>query len=425
MRKYWGGILILLLSFNLSAQVSINITGASPHSSAMLDVTSNTRGFLAPRMTLAQRNAIPLPANGLLVYQTDNNPGFYFFNGVSWQGMGGTITETDPVVMAVNGMVKSNGSLISSAIAGVDYSAGTSTLPTGILKNTGGTGAFSIAQASDFPILNQNTTGTAFNVTGVVAIANGGTGSSVQNFVDLSTDQTIAGIKTWGNLALFNAGLTALGASVNINTNSNFVTNINAGTSTGTINIGGTAAQTINIGGGGSGIKTINIGAGTVANTILVGNTASGTKTGINVSATSAQLHIGAGKSISGGAPLKFTAGANLTSPEDGAVEYNGTNYFATSGTTRYTLAKTITTTATLDFQSTNAGRSRDLNITLSGATDGDAVVIGVPNIAVNNNTCYTAWVSAANRVTVRFNNYSGAAVNPTSGTFRVTVIKY
>jgi hypothetical protein len=65
-------------------------------------------------------------------------------------------------------------------------------LPTGILKNTTLTGVPSIAVAgtdylppngsaallTNFPTLNQNTTGTASNVTGVVAIGNGGTGAS-------------------------------------------------------------------------------------------------------------------------------------------------------------------------------------------------------------------------------------------------------
>jgi hypothetical protein len=49
-------------------------------------------------------------------------------------------------------------------------------LATGILKNTTTTGVPSIAVAADFPTLNQNTTGTADNVTGTVAVANGGTG---------------------------------------------------------------------------------------------------------------------------------------------------------------------------------------------------------------------------------------------------------
>ena len=51
-------------------------------------------------------------------------------------------------------------------------------LPTGILKVTNLTGAASTAVAADFPVLNQSTTGTAGNVTGIVAAANGGTGKA-------------------------------------------------------------------------------------------------------------------------------------------------------------------------------------------------------------------------------------------------------
>ena len=69
---------------------------------------------------------------------------------------------------------------MSAATVGTDYSAGTSALATGILKSTTTTGALSIAVAADFPTLNQNTTGTASNVTGTVAIANGGTGQTTQ-----------------------------------------------------------------------------------------------------------------------------------------------------------------------------------------------------------------------------------------------------
>jgi hypothetical protein len=41
---------------------------ASPHASAQVDVQSTTRGFLPPRMTTAQRNAIVAPAEGLMIY---------------------------------------------------------------------------------------------------------------------------------------------------------------------------------------------------------------------------------------------------------------------------------------------------------------------------------------------------------------------
>lgn len=51
-------------------------------------------------------------------------------------------------------------------------------LATGIVKNTTTTGVLTIAVAGDFPTLNQNTTGTASNVTGIVALINGGTGTA-------------------------------------------------------------------------------------------------------------------------------------------------------------------------------------------------------------------------------------------------------
>jgi hypothetical protein len=139
----------------------------------------------------------------------------------------------------------------------------------------------------------------------------------------------------------------------------------------------------------------------------------------------SAALHITAGTAAAGTAPLKLNAGTNLTTPEAGAIEFDGTNYYATSGSTRYTLAKTLTTTASLDFASTAAQTSSDLTITLNGVAAGDAVSLGVPTSARNANSSFEAWVSAANTVTVRFNNYSTASINPASGTFRVVVTKY
>lgn len=65
---------------------------------------------------------------------------------------------------------------------------------------------------------------------------------------------------------------------------------------------------------------------------------------GIGSSLPSASLHIRSGSTIL--APLKFTSGTNLTTPETGAMEYNGTNLFFTpSGTTRKTIAYNPMTT--------------------------------------------------------------------------------
>lgn len=146
---------------------------------------------------------------------------------------------------------------------------------------------------------------------------------------------------------------------------------------------------------------------------------------GLAVASPTSRLHLPSGTATASTAPLKFTSGTNLTTPEAGAVEFDGTNYFATASTTRYTLAKTLTATAVLDFSSTSAQTSSDLTITVTGAADGDAVYIGVPNGSVAANTCFTGWVSATNTVTIRFNNYSSGAIDPASGTFRAVVTKY
>lgn len=133
---------------------------------------------------------------------------------------------------------------------------------------------------------------------------------------------------------------------------------------------------------------------------------------------------LAAGTATANTAPLKFTSGTNLSSVEDGAVEYDGSNYFGSVGSTRYTFAKCLNGSATLDFGNTASFTSADLTITVTGASDGDVVSLGVPNGSTSSTSVYTAWVSATNTVTVRFTNISFSSVNPASGTFKVTVIK-
>ena len=65
--------LVFLLSVcsTITAQVGIGTT--TPEASAALDVSSTDKGFLMPRMTTAQREAIATPANSLMVFDTDTN----------------------------------------------------------------------------------------------------------------------------------------------------------------------------------------------------------------------------------------------------------------------------------------------------------------------------------------------------------------
>lgn len=70
-------------------QVAINSDGSAADGSAMLDITSTSKGVLIPRMTETQRDAISSPATGLMIYQTDNTPGLYTYGGASWSVVSG------------------------------------------------------------------------------------------------------------------------------------------------------------------------------------------------------------------------------------------------------------------------------------------------------------------------------------------------
>jgi hypothetical protein len=146
---------------------------------------------------------------------------------------------------------------------------------------------------------------------------------------------------------------------------------------------------------------------------------------GVGMTTPTANLHLKVGSSAPKTAPLKFTSGVLMTTPEAGAMEFVLENlYFTTNNAVRHNVNHGLTASATLNFPSTTTLLSADLTITVTGAADGDIVSLGVPNTAVNANTSYSAWVSAANTVTVRFNNYSSGTVDPASALFKVFVTK-
>lgn len=85
---------LLVLSFYSHAQVGIGTN--TPAASAKLEVSSSSKGFLPPRVTLTGTSdvtTIASPATALLVYNTatagtsPNNvtPGFYYYDGSKWQ----------------------------------------------------------------------------------------------------------------------------------------------------------------------------------------------------------------------------------------------------------------------------------------------------------------------------------------------------
>lgn len=107
MKNLFFIILCITCCFTQSAKaqnVAINQDASQPDTSAMLDVSSTTKGFLMPRMTSAQQAAIPSPATGLMLFNTTLN---------AFQANIGTSTTPSWGTVSTNG--RSNYVLVKSA----------------------------------------------------------------------------------------------------------------------------------------------------------------------------------------------------------------------------------------------------------------------------------------------------------------------
>lgn len=80
----------VFVSLSIQAQNTFPSTGSAgigttaPNASAALEIKSTTQGLLIPRMTKKLRDQVLSPTAGLLIYQTTNTPGFYYYTGSAW-----------------------------------------------------------------------------------------------------------------------------------------------------------------------------------------------------------------------------------------------------------------------------------------------------------------------------------------------------
>lgn len=91
MKKLVTILMIIMLSQSAHPQNTFPASGSAgigtlvPEPSSAFEVKSTTQGILIPRMTKAKRDAIVSPVEGLLIYQTNSTPGFYYYAGTDWK----------------------------------------------------------------------------------------------------------------------------------------------------------------------------------------------------------------------------------------------------------------------------------------------------------------------------------------------------
>lgn len=116
-------LLLLSCTIAIYAQKNVGIGTTAPDNSAILDIQSNEKGLLMPRMTLEQRDLITNPAEGLLLYQTNGEAGFYYFTQNVWKPL--TSNEARSIAAAN----PDNWSITGNAVAPGNFIGTTNSTP--------------------------------------------------------------------------------------------------------------------------------------------------------------------------------------------------------------------------------------------------------------------------------------------------------
>jgi len=128
--------IFIFLSYMLNAQIAVNTDGSAADSSAIVDIKSNNRGFLPPRITNGKRDSITNPPEGLVIYNTTYKT-LDFYNGKKWVsiGKGGVYAQdtnlfqitagTDSVEAAYDIVASDDGSFVVTGKTGLSKNSNT------------------------------------------------------------------------------------------------------------------------------------------------------------------------------------------------------------------------------------------------------------------------------------------------------------
>lgn len=205
----------------------------------------------------------------------------------------------------------------------------------GVLQTVIGSGA-SASGFGQSVVLGQgsSSTGTTCLVLGQGSSDGGFTNVNVIGATTTATANAQTILSNCNTLIIGKPTQTGAVGSKTVNITERTGTNVNAATSISILGPRGTGTGTT------GSIFLTTYQTGTTGSTPHVlgtaGLTITGTqRAGIFQTSPTALLHIGAGTATANTAPLKFTAGTNLTSPEAGAMEYDGKNFWLTRLSTR------------------------------------------------------------------------------------------
>lgn len=218
-------ILLILFASNIFYS-QVGIGTANPDLSSVLDLTSVTKGFLAPRMATLQRNAIANPAQGLIIYNiSEECINYYDATALSWKSLCGGGSGSNPTI---TGLTCTSASQTGNVIAGQPILGATLTVP-----YTGGNGGAYLAGPS---ITASGGTVTGLTLTLQAGNLANGAGSLVY---------TISGTPSGVGTAVFSlafGGQTCANATLTATADGNITSLTCSTTQNGTLNVGQAAS---------------------------------------------------------------------------------------------------------------------------------------------------------------------------------------
>jgi len=420
-------------------QQNAGLGTTTPNASALLDMTSTTQGLLVPRMTTGQRTSISSPANGLLVFDTDDSH-FYFYHAASTTWISLT-TASNFNTSVITDPASSTRNLIQPQAPGV--------VPFTVRGAVG--------QSANLLLVQNSTTSTLLSVDNAGALQFAGalqpSGVPGQSGYLLQS-QGAATAPVWVNPAtlfsvtssswsiLGNTGTTGLNFLGTQDAQPLYIRTNNTTRATilgnGAIGIGTSAPQSaLEISAAGSGLRFTNLTSLSSTNANNPGRILSVNASGDVVLVDDLQGTSSLPVGSQSGQTLRYNGSSWVTSSallNDGTqvginttpsrtLDVNGTVRFGANGTTVSNIIKTTVSPSTAIFL--NAGESVSMTLTVTGAATTATVAVSPESALPDGLLIAYTRVPSANTVEVRFRNVNatGTIVLPVMA-YYVTVIE-